>query len=114
MSHFDGESSAVAVEAGLAESCAARARGRIATKAKAVAQLKDFRTRECMRFFLRKSSEQSADKRCVELTKWLGLTRVRTIKRLDGRPYSTINRTIGKFSHNTFFNMKQYPIVQCF
>jgi hypothetical protein len=50
MSHFEGESSAVAAVAGLAESWAARAPGKQAAKAKATAQLTDFETREYMRF----------------------------------------------------------------
>jgi hypothetical protein len=50
MSHFEGESSEEAALAGLAESCAARARGIAPTKAKAKAQLTDLETREDMRF----------------------------------------------------------------
>jgi hypothetical protein len=50
MSHFDAESSAVAIAAGLAESWAARATGINATNAKARVRIRDFETRAYMRF----------------------------------------------------------------
>src|SRR5271165_6148606 len=111
MSHFDGESSQLAALAGLAESCAARARGIAPTKAKAKAQLTILETREDMRF----SSATDLNGESIMLFRareWLGLTRIRTTNRTEKCHYSTIKRTIGEIRKNIFFSKKQYPVVQ--